>query len=173
MIPKITAGTLFLGHFNTEYAFASALMCTRFGLVWNEKPLKVTGFYKYSPGDVYYRCDDPEGKKDVVVEDDSMKDACMISAVLYEIEDESEEQYLDGTNIYTSADRVVALAQFSTDEKVDDYAPFTLTLNYTKEYNSAKKYRFAIIASSSANGDKFSGAPGSTLYLDDIEIINE
>lgn len=97
----------------------------------------------------------------------------MISAVLYEIEDESEEQYLDGTNIYTSADRVVALAQFSTDEKVDDYAPFTLTLNYIKEYNSAKKYRFAIIASSSANGDKFSGAPGSTLYLDDIEIINE
>ena len=173
MIPKITAGTLFLGHFNTEYAFASALMCTRFGLVWNEKPLKVTGFYKYSPGDVYYRCDDPEGKKDVVVEDDSMKDACMISAVLYEIEDESEEQYLDGTNIYTSADRVVALAQFSTDEKVADYAPFTLTLNYTKEYNSAKKYRFAIIPSSSANGDKCSGAPGSTLYLEDIEIINE
>ena len=173
MIPKITAGTLFLGYFNTEYAMTSALMCTRFGLVWNEKPLKVTGFYKYLPGDVYYRCDDPEGAKDIVVEDKSMKDACMISAVLYEISDESEGQYLDGTNIYTSSDRVVALAQFSTDEKVDDYAPFTLTLDYVKEYNSAKKYRFAVIASSSANGDKFSGAPGSTLYLDDIEIINE
>ena len=34
MIPKITAGTLFLGYFNTEYAMTSALMCTRFGLVW-------------------------------------------------------------------------------------------------------------------------------------------
>lgn len=173
LIPKITAGTLFLGYFNVDYAFDNALKCTRFGLVWKEKPLKVTGFYKYIPGSTYYRCDNPATARDIAVEDNTKKDACMISAVLYEIPSEDDKDCLDGSNIYTSTDRITAIAQFSTDQKVDKYSPFTLELNYIKSYDSSKKYRFAVIASSSKDGDKFSGSPTSALYLDDIEIINE
>lgn len=42
-----------------------------------------------------------------------------------------------------------------------------------KNYDSAKKYRFAVMCSSSSDGDNFNGAPGSTLIVDDIEVVVE
>jgi hypothetical protein len=46
-------------------------------------------------------------------------------------------------------------------------------LNYEKDYDPTKKYRFAIVFSSSKNGDKFSGAPGSTLIVDNVKVVAE
>ena len=170
MIPRITAGTLFFGYFNIDYAFGNPLECTRFGHITHSKPLKVTGYYKYVPGDVYYVCS--AESIGIAVADESKKDACMVSAVLYEVSDETDGQYLDGTNIYDAEDRIVAIGQFSSDEKMDAYAPFTIELEYKSEMSADKKYRFALIASSSKDGNKFSGAPGSALYLDDIKVAN-
>lgn len=39
------------------------------------------------------------------------------------------------------------------------------------KFDSNQKYRFAIVCSSSKDGDKFWGAPGSKLWVDDIEVI--
>lgn len=55
----------------------------------------------------------------------------------------------------------------------DGYVSFELNLEYKQEFDATKLYRFAIICSSSKNGTTFSGAPGSTLYVDDIEVIAE
>lgn len=38
-------------------------------------------------------------------------------------------------------------------------------------FDAEQKYRFAIVCSSSKDGDKFWGAPGSKLWVDDIEVI--
>lgn len=169
-IPRITAGTLFLGQFITD--MANTLNSTKFGVMWSHKPIKVTGYYKYTPGDVYHTCADPVSACYSTTISENEKDACAISAVLYEVANENEE-CLTGVNIFTSTDKIVAMAQFTNDRKVTEYTKFELNLDYVKSYDPAKKYRFAVIASSSKNGDKFSGAPGSTLYLDDIEITNE
>lgn len=169
-IPRITAGTLFLGQFITD--MANTLNSTKFGVMWSHKPIKVTGYYKYTPGDVYHKCADPVSACYSTTISENEKDACVISAVLYEVANENEE-CLTGVNIFTSTDKIVAMAQFTNDRKVTEYTKVELNLNYVKSYDPAKKYRFAVIASSSKNGDKFSGAPGSTLYLDDIEITNE
>lgn len=173
-VPKVTSGSLFLGDFEVDPQ--KTLRSTRFGVPYSAKPIVVRGYYKYIPGEVYYRCDDPE-KSNEAVKDASLKDECAISAVLYEVssyettEDHDKDERLDGTNIYTS-DKIVAMDVLESGA-TDGYVSFELNLEYKQEFDATKLYRFAIICSSSKNGTTFSGAPGSTLYVDDIEVIAE
>ena len=53
-----------------------------------------------------------------------------ISAVLYEVESETETLY--GDNIYTS-DKVVASAMLSSGEEVAEFTPFELKLKYVRD----------------------------------------
>lgn len=173
-VPKVTSGSLFLGDFEVDAQ--KTLRSTRFGVPYSAKPIVVRGYYKYIPGEVYYRCDDPE-KSNEAVKDASLKDECAISAVLYEVssyettEDHDKDERLDGTNIYTS-DKIVVMDVLESGA-TDGYVSFELNLEYKQEFDATKLYRFAIICSSSKNGTTFSGAPGSTLYVDDIEVIAE
>lgn len=149
-VPKVTSGSLFLGDFEVDAQ--KTLRSTRFGVPYSAKPIVVRGYYKYIPGEVYYRCDDPE-KSNEAVKDASLKDECAISAVLYEVssyettEDHDKDERLDGTNIYTS-DKIVAMAVWESGA-TDEYAPFELNLEYKQEFDATKLYRFAIICSSS------------------------
>lgn len=165
-IPKVTSGSMFLGTF--EVNAMNTLKSTKFGIEFPNKPVSVKGYYKYLPGKDYYRCDNIS-ESNVAVVDNSMTDEFSISVVLYEVSSyDKKNEILDGTNIYTS-DKIVAFAQLSGGE-MKDYKSFELQLDYKQEYSKDKLYRFAIICSSSKNGDKFSGAPGSTLIVDDIEV---
>lgn len=175
-IPKITSGSLFLGSF--EIDMLNTLRSTRFGIEYDKEPLVVKGYYKYTLGKDYYRCDDVT-VSNVAVLDNTKTDECSISAVLYEVTsydiptdpyDVSDER-LNGTNIYNSP-KIVASAQLVSGAK-NEYTPFELELNYVKPYDATKLYRFAIICSSSKDGDKFCGAPGSTLIVDNIEVVSK
>lgn len=175
-VPKITSGSLFLGSF--EIDMTNTLRSTRFGVEYDKEPLVVKGYYKYTPGVDYYRCDNV-ADSNIAVLDNTKNDECSISAVLYEVSsykvpsdplDLSDER-LNGTNIYNSP-KIVAVAQLVSGAKTE-YTPFELKLNYMKPYDAKKLYRFAIIFSSSKDGDKFCGAPGSTLIVDDVEIASK
>lgn len=161
-VPKVTAGSMFLGTFDVMAAMTDPMATTRFGIEYDQKPVKVSGYFKYIPGTEFYNADgelQPE-----------KKDACAINAVLYEVENEDET--LDGSTIYTS-DKIVAVALYGTDETVAEYTPFELNLEYAKEYDPAKKYKFAIIFSASADGANYNAAVGSRLYIDDVTVENE
>lgn len=161
-IPKVTAGSMFLGTFNALAAMADPMATTEFGILYDKKPVKVSGYYKYTPGAEFYNA---AGELQA-----DQKDACAISAVLYEVENEDET--LDGSTIYTS-DKIVAMASFSTGETVAEYTPFELNLEYVKDYDASKTYKFAVIFSASADGAAYNAAVGSTLYIDDVTIENE
>lgn len=162
VIPKVTAGSMFLGIFNAMAAMADPMATTQFGIIYDKKPVKVSGYYKYTPGTDFYNANG-ELQAD-------KKDACAMSAVLYEVE--NEEETLDGSNIYTS-DKIVASAMFTTGETVAEYTPFELNLEYVKAYDASKMYKFAVIFSASADGAAYNAAVGSTLCIDDVMIENE
>ena len=162
VIPKVTAGSMFLGIFNAMAAMADPMATTQFGIIYDKKPVKVSGYYKYTPGTDFYNANG-ELQAD-------KKDACAMSAVLYE--EENEEETLDGSNIYTS-DKIVASAMFTTGETVAEYTPFELNLEYVKAYDASKMYKFAVIFSASADGAAYNAAVGSTLCIDDVMIENE
>ena len=160
-VPKVTAATAFLGKFNILAGLGGALKTTQFGILFDRKPLQVKGYYKYTPGSPYYN----NG-----IEDPAGKDELSVNAVLYEVIKDSET--LDGTNIYTDS-RIVARASFASGETKTEYTPFNLTLNYEKEYDSSKKYKFTVIMSASKDGADYKGAVGSTLIVDDVSVISE
>lgn len=162
-VPKVTAATAFLGTFNAFGALGGDPMATTsFGVMYDKQPLKVTGFYKYTPGAEFYNAN---GELQAGV-----TDKCSLSAVFYEVS--SEDETLNGGNIYTS-DKIVAKAVFTNDKAVESYAPFELNLEYVKDYDSSKLYKFAVIFSASADGASYNAAVGSKLLIDDVTIINK
>ena len=166
--PTITAGSLFTGTMEISFSSMSKpLESTHFGILYSKKPVTFKGYYKYTPGDTF-REGAKDGSKDEVIIDKI--DECSIAAILYEIE--NDEDYLDGTNINNSPKRV-AVAQVEEGIATDDFTPFSVSFNYLQDYDSSKKYKLAIICTASKEGDAFKGAEGSTLVLDELEIIGE
>lgn len=161
-VPKVTSASIFLGSFDAMAAMNSPMATTSFGIMYDKQPLKVTGYYKYTPGTEFYNA---KGELQ-----EGVTDKCAMSAVLYEVSNEDET--LDGSNIYTS-DKIVAKAVFTSDKTVDTYTPFELNLEYAKAYDSSKKYKFAIIFSASADGASYNAAVGSKLLIDNVSVVNQ
>ena len=161
-VPKVTSASIFLGSFNAMAAVTSPMATTNFGIMYDKQPLKVTGYYKYTPGTEFYNAN---GELQ-----EGVTDKCAMSAVLYEVS--SEDETLNGSNIYTS-DKIVAKAVFTSDKSVDTYTPFELNLEYAKAYDSSKKYKFAIIFSASADGASYNAAVGSKLLIDNVSVVNQ
>lgn len=169
VVPKVTAGTLFLGTFETD--LENTLKSTKFGIMYSKEPVALKGYYKYKAGSTYYKTVvNPDDEKDVKGEEvPNKKDKGLISIVLYEVKDDTES--LDGTNIYDES-LITAIAKKEC-EDIDEFTPFELTLEYKKAYDANKKYKLAIICSSSAEGDKFEGAPESVLTVDEFSLITK
>ena len=127
-VPKVTSASIFLGSFNAMAAVTSPMATTNFGIMYDKQPLKVTGYYKYTPGTEFYNAN---GELQ-----EGVTDKCAMSAVLYEVS--SEDETLNGSNIYTS-DKIVAKAVFTSDKSVDTYTPFELNLEYAKAYDFFKE----------------------------------
>ena len=166
LIPFVSVGTLFTGSFELNL---NMLNSTKFGVPYNKKPTKITGWYKYTPGRYYYVSE--TGRPSNASIDPTMVDSCSIIAVLYEV-DNLDTDFLTGENLHTS-DKIVMRAELEDRSMKEDWTFFELdfeTIN-NKIYSPSKLYKLAIVCSSSRNGDKFNGAPGSVLMVDDFEII--
>lgn len=166
MAPAITSGSLYTGRFAID--LSNQLNSTKFGVMCDKKPLLFNGYYKYTPGEMYL---DGSDKKNIV-EHPELTDECSIKGVLYEVADESET--LTGLNIGNS-EKIVAVASLADGTAKAEYTPFSLEFKFVegKDYDPAKLYKLALIFSSSSKGDAFQGAPGSTLYVDELEVVFE
>lgn len=159
--PKVTAGNIFTGTFNAFAAMQDRMLTTEFGLPYDgDKVTQMTGWYKYTPGAEYFDVLESKGN--------SVVDQAAISVVLYEVT-EDPKFTLTGKDIYTSP-KIVASGSINP-TPVSEFTQFTVNLTYSKEYTVATKlYKLAIIMSSSKDGDKFKGAPGSTLVVDEVKL---
>ena len=172
LVPGITSGSLFTGVFKLN--IKDRLSSTLFGLSRNEvgmvgKPKTFKGYYKYQAGEKYLDATDYQN----IVEVD-MEDECSITAVLYEAKDEEgNDVTLTGHDINTSDYRVAYVTITSGTTAQDSFTEFEEEFTYLKDYDPAKEYKFAIVCSSSKDGDKFKGAGGSTLIVDEFEVICE
>ena len=93
----------------------------------------------------------------------------------YKLNEKEEEVILDGNTI-TNSEYRVAIAQIKDGSDTEDkWVEFNEAFTYFegKVYDSSKKYKIAIVCSSSKAGDSFKGAVNSTLFVDELEIIGE
>lgn len=161
MAPVITSGSLFTGLFDLN--FFDQLSSTKFGILHTSKPLRFKGYYKYTAGEgPFYN-----GKATETLD---QKDKCSIAAILFEIENDND--VLTGHDI-NSSEKIVAEARLADGSDKAEYTAFDLEFKWKKDYDASKKYKLAIVCSSSAEGDAFKGAAGSTLIIDEFEVISE
>ena len=104
-----------------------------------------------------------------------IQDECAIQAVLYEaVGADGKDVILTGVDINDS-DYRVAVARLEDGTDKAEWTAFNVPFEYLegKAYDKEKTYKLAIICSSSKEGDKFKGAVGSTLIVDELEVLGE
>lgn len=169
----IAAGNLFIGKFNLSNALSNPLKATQLGTTFYHKPLKIKGYYKYTPGDKFYA----NGSYTNQV------DKFDIYAIFYENKDENGESVmLDGTLPVLNYENsnLAALAQFNDTQVYNSWQSFEIIFDYDRfqktvdtDRLNAGEYNISIVISSSKDGATFEGAPGSTLWIDELNIIYE
>lgn len=177
----IAAGNLFIGSFDVTNAMKEPLKATLFGLPFGKKPVKFKGRYVYKRGAPFIILNSA-GKPQEAIGREDIGD---IYAVLYDAENGS----LNGGNVLSS-DRIIALARVDNMKVTDantpvssevyekfeisfDYDSYRGTCPFVEEKSKAYRYNLAVVFTSSRDGAYFAGALGSTLYVDDVEVICE
>lgn len=163
----MAAGNLFIGHFDGEQAIGDAMGATQFGLPYNAKnaPLELTGYFKYKKGeDFETNAENTELNEDVW-------DAY---ALLFERSE--DENYLRGDHNFEDS-RIVATARLDTEQAIetDEWTEFSIPFEFEegKAFDLSKDYMYTIVFSASKEGAVFNGAVGSTLWIDEVELVTE
>lgn len=161
----IAAGNLFIGSFDVAHALSNPLKATKFGLPFLHIPTYLTGSYQYKAGSQYIEGGEPvQGKRDI----------CDIYAIFYETS--ATTPTLDGTNAFTSPN-LVSIARITNAKETHEWTHFNIPFTtlagkfIDKEKLRMGKYNIAIVFTSSIEGDHFNGAIGSTLLIDEAELI--
>ena len=169
--PKpIAAGNMFLGQFNVAKALFNPMLATEFGIPFIQKPVRLSGYYQYSPST-------PFTDKDFV-EHPERTDAGDIYSVLYINHDRTGNPLvLYGDNVLSS-DNIVAVARVkNVNETNGEWVKFDIEYEYKKEINpdmlANRGYNLTIVFSSSIDGATFEGAIGSTLKVDCVKLTCE
>lgn len=169
----IAAGNLFLGTFEVLNALTNPLKATKFGIPTDAVPSRIQGYYKYKAGETFYELDKSRPDKLKPVPDKT--DIFNIYAVFYESTEDMKT--LDGTNALAEDNpNIFAVARITDAKATDEWTEFDLPFVFRtgKTVDPVKlsegKYSLAIVFSSSIDGDRFSGAPGSTLCVDEVTM---
>ena len=149
------AGNLLIGNYSTNFNNMAASV--QFGRSYNgARPVKLTGYYKYTPGTSMNKNGKIPSDRTLTV------DECDIYVKLW------------------SGDAVIAESHFVTNQTVSEYTQFELPIEYTDMTKRPDK--ITIVATSSRYGGEFEGssmfntkvvgqvAAGSTLWVDDFEL---
>ena len=169
--PKpIAAGNMFLGKFNVAKALFNPMLATEFGIPFIQKPVRLSGYYQYSPSA-------PFTDKQFIEHPDRI-DAGDIYSVLYINHDRNGNPLvLYGDNVLSS-DNIVAVARVkNVNETNGEWVKFDIEYEYKKEINpdmlANRGYNLTIVFSSSIDGATFEGAIGSTLKVDCVKLTCE
>lgn len=164
---RLAAGNLFIGEFDVNKALDNSMLSTRFGVRLEKKPVKFTGYYKYSAGENFQNS---AGK----IESDKKDFGTIYSVVYRNHDDNGNPIVLYGDNAQTSP-QVVAIAKLADLINTDEWTPFEIDYSYYEEIDEQLLenygYNYMIVCSSSVRGAYFEGAIGSTLLIDKLRII--
>lgn len=175
MVKKpIAAGNLYIGTFNVNIAVARPLEATQFGTPFFSVPRYFSGYYKYAPGELYQKFNAETNKLEDMP---GKQDECNVYAVFYESTPDMER--LDGSNVLSDDNpNIIAVARLSEEQRrgATEWTYFHLPFVFRtgKDIDEKKLedglYNITIVMTASIDGDYFSGAIGSTLMVDELEI---
>lgn len=166
-IGKFAAASLYSGKFNSLVGTNGAKI--DFGQSFDSRPSALKGWYHYTNGKIDYRGDNtPAGVAEIGTDD-----LCSIYIAIAKL-----PHQLDNTNVSTFFDlendqNIIAYGVLPDSEAGStngEWKEFNVELTY-KDKTPLDKYYLIIVCSSSKYGDYFTGSTGSTMYIDDMELI--
>ncbi len=170
----IAAGSLFLGKFIVDNVLLDALKATQFGVPNAKEPVRITGWYKYKPGEKFT-------DKDMKIAADRT-DSASIYAVYYRNTDAQGNSYvLDGHAVADLSKlhenpqvyKVARVASLPATDTWTQWEMFFHGKDAPDDIVKAMGCNLALVFSSSKDGAQFEGAVGSTLYIDEVEVSYE
>ncbi len=158
---KLAAGNLFTGIYVRTVGTNGVLS---FGRPFTERPVRLRGQFKYTCADISH-CSD--GFSSML----GQPDTCSIFVALIDTDEPLEirtapnnRQLFDPEGAY-----VVGYGKMEVAQTVQEYTPFEFEIKYN---STSRKPKYIIcVASASKYGDFFTGGSGSTLYVDDFELL--
>jgi methionine-S-sulfoxide reductase len=161
----IAAGNLFMGRFIVEKVLMDALKATEFGTPAERVPMRVAGYYKYKPGEVF------TNKQMQAVP--GRTDEASIYAVFYRNKDEQgNDVHLYGDDVQTSP-YILKKAQVASLPATSEWTRFEMNFegpDADPEVLAQQGYSLTLVFSSSKEGATFEGAIGSELCIDEVEM---
>lgn len=181
---RIASGSFFNGVFDVSNALKDALKATRFGSPFKQKPVSVSAWMKFEPGEMF------QNRTGAAVE--GVTDEPDFYAIVYRNTDaDGNAVMLDGNDVLTSP-HIVGIARLPHHYNADgsdllssspihgitnEWQEVTLTLRYSEELDpevlANNGYSFVISFASSWQGAYFQGAVGSKLWIDNVRVITE
>lgn len=165
---KLAAASLYYGKFNSlTGGLIPKGAKIDFGKPFTSRPIVFKGYFQYAPVAIDYYNNPPAG----TVQKGDM-DICSIYIALskkaYTVDNTDTSTFID----FAGDNNIIAYGELPVSECVS-------TNGQWKEFNIPLKYKsltdkpsyIIIVCSSSKYGDYFTGGKGSTMYLDDFELI--
>ena len=151
-----------------EKVLFEPLKATEFGRPIDRVPIRVTGYYKYTPGPVFT---DMEMNKYP-----NRTDEASIYAVFYRNKDnEGNDVLLYGDDVLSSP-FIVKKAEVATLPPTSEWTRFEMFFEGNEADDvilAAQGYSITLVFSSSKDGASFEGAIGSELLIDEVEMTFE
>ena len=169
----LAAGNLFIGKFDMTNAVNKPLEATQFGTSFYYVPIGLRGYYRYTPGEKFMELVNRK-----LVEVPGRTDECDIYAVFYERT--ADMEYLDGNNVLSDDNpNIIAVARLDEEQRkgAADWTHFDVEFKYRPDKSLDPEklengvYALAVVMTSSIEGAKFSGAIGSALFVDELEVV--
>lgn len=168
---KFAAASLYVGAFGGLEGTNGARI--NFGQPFTSRPIALKGYFQYAPVAI----DNVGGNQpDNTVSKGDM-DMCSIFIILskgtYQVNNTDVSTLLNEEKV-KNTDQFIAYGELPASECVStngQWKEFNIPLKYKEQFFSEKPTHLIIVCTSSKYGDYFTGGTGSTMYLDDFELI--
>lgn len=166
----IAAGNIFLGKFNVGKAIFNSMQATEFGIPFTQKPVKLSGYYQYSPSS-------PFTDRNFVEHPERIDAGDIYSVLFLNHDSRGNSIVLYGDNVLTS-DQIVAVARVKNIKETNgQWVYFEVPYEYSQDIDMQllenRGYSLTLVCSSSIEGASFEGAVGSTLKVDQLRLTCE
>lgn len=157
-IGKFASASLFTGHFHKLIGTKGAQLS--FGTPFTDRPASLHGYYAYTPGKIDYAADSMKDKL-------GKTDQGRIEIYLTVWKEPFIIDNTRGINLNPKDKAVIGYGVLELKAATDGYVEFDIPVVYTSD---AQPAYIGIMAASSRWGDSYTGATGSLLYLDELEL---
>lgn len=168
---KLAAASLYYGRFNDLLGTSGAKI--DFGQPFTSRPIALKGYFRYAPVAI----DRVGGSQPANTVSKGDMDVCSIFIILskgtYQLNNTITSTLLSEEKV-KNTDQFIAYGELPISECVStngQWKEFNIPLKYKEDAFGEEPTHLIIVCSSSKYGDYFTGGTGSTLYLDDFELI--